>query len=721
MSHLNKRLFWVILVFFYPSEVYSQAQELLVLYRNQAGKARIETGLQICDSLVEDPGALVSFGLTLLKEAEGEVPGSMLLARVYRHISDGYFYSDSIVRSNDFLLKALTLAESLDPQDTLFIGSALNDLGMNFDNMGKRLESRHYLQKAIEYLTVSGSQESLADAKSNLASLYYAEGNYEEAIRLYNEAYQIDLQSENAGRQSSSLNNMGRIYVDWGKFETGLAYYFRSLALLDSVADRKIMAVRYNNIGMAYQMMKNHREAIRWIEKARLIDEEEGMVLRLGTRYFNLATSMAALRDYERAGVYFAKADSYYTAAEQIPALARVHAGFGQMYLDQGNPSRAIDHFLRSLEYAETGGSLPEQSLIYHQLYRYYKETGAFEKALHFHELYRSVRDSIFNLEVSGQVEEMEVQYQTSQKEAEIARLEAENGLRLKEASFRRRERNWAFAGLGLVLLFIAGLYRLFITVKKQKMILAAQNEELDQLNQTQNRLFGIISHDLRNATAAYQSTAKMIAFHLEKGQPEKLLPLAPEIRRNARNLSGMLENLLQWSLLRMKGIEPEKKKVTIRDEVDRVVELVRDHAHSKSTVIEKEVGDETVWCDPGSLELILRNLIGNAVKFTATGKIVISAFSEGGQTILKVKDTGCGIDPARVKKLFSPATLEVSRGTAGEKGTGLGLQLVAEHVARNGGSIDVESQPGEGTTITVILSSKETSMANYHNKRRCT
>lgn len=684
------------------------SEELPSHFRQLKGEERVIAGLQICDSLAENPETLLSFALPLLKDAEKSVPGTLLMARVLRHISDGYYYADSMTRSCDFLLKSIALAESLQPQDTLFIGSALNDLGMNLDNMGKRIEARRYLLRAIDYLEVTGNQESLADARSNLASLFYAEGNYEEAIRLYNEAYQIDLQRGNSSRQSTSLNNLGRIYVDWGKYETGLEYYFRSVALLDTIADRRIMAVRYNNIGMAYQLMKKHSEAIRWIEKARLIDEEEGMVLRLGTRYFNLATSLTSLREYEKAGVYFAKADSFYAAAEQIPALAKVHAGFGQMYLELGDTSRAITHFLKSLEYAETGGSLPEQSLIYNQLYRFYKETGDFEQSLRFHERYTAIRDSVFNLEVSGQVEEMEVQYQTAQKEAEIARLEAENEIRLKEASFRQRERNWALAGSGVLLLFLGGLFRLFRTVKRQKMVLANQNEELEQLNRTQNRLFGIISHDLRNATAAYQSSATLISYHLDKGQPEKLLPLASEIRRNARNLSGMLENLLQWSLLRMKGIEPEKRSVSLKDETEKVVELVRDYAQAKATVIDTLVGDETVWCDPGSLELILRNLIGNAVKFTSAGRITISAFSDDGHTVMQVKDTGCGMDQPMVDEFFSPEKREVRRGTAGEKGTGLGLQLVVEHVACNGGSIDVESQPGEGTTITVKLPSKE-------------
>lgn len=681
-------------------------EELRRQYARERGTARIETGLLVGDSLVEQPEALLKFSLSLLEEARKKVPGTLLLARVYRQVSDGYYYNDSLRLAGEYLAEAARLAETLLPVDSLFTGSAYNDLGIIDMDLGHRRESREMLEKAMAFLGGTGNPESLADAYSNMGSLDYMEGRYEEAILYYQQAYQIDLETHNVPRQSSSLNNLGRIYIDWGKHETGLDYYFRSVALLDTVADRSTLSVRYNNIGMVYQLMGRHREAIRWIEKARAIDEAEGLVLRLGTRWFNLANSWKALGNPLKAGECLLLAEKYSRQTGQLPMLTKVHAGLGQHYLDQGDPVKALHHFQQSQQFAEAGGSLTEKANSYEHLYRYYKSRGMNGEALHYHELLTAARDSVFSLEVSGKVEELEMEYQTSQKEAEISRLEAENALQVREVSFRKRERNWAMAGLGLMVAFMAGLYGLYATVRRQKATLTRQNEELDQLNKTQSRLFGIISHDLRNATAAYQSSARVMTHYLNRGEPEKLLPLASEISKNAKVLSGMLDNLLQWSLLRMKGVEPELGLVPVKEEILQVVELMKDYASGKSNTMVVEVAEETIWCDPGSFQIIMRNLLSNALKFTTGGSITLRAHQSNGTTTLEVTDTGCGMEAHLVEELFKPGWKEVQRGTGGERGTGLGLSLVAEHVARNQGSVSAESQPGKGMTVKVKLPS---------------
>lgn len=694
--------------FILPFNPVAGLKELKQHYLNSGGKEKIEAGLQVCDSLADHPEELLRFSLILSEEAEKALPGTLLAARVFRQVSDGYYFNDSLRLSGEFLLKAIRIAEAVLPSDTLFLGSACNDLGIIYLDMGRRREAREFLEQAVEHLKAAGDQEGLADGLSNLGSLNYMEGKYEEAILFYQQAYQIDLKSGNIPRQSSSLNNLGRIYVDWGKYETGLKYYFRSAELLDTLADQQTLSVRYNNIGMVYQLMGRHREAIGWIEKAKAIDEKEGLILRLGTRYFNLANSWQALGDHQQAGECLEKAEQYSRQTGQIPMLTKVHAGLGQHYFNRGNPDLALQHFQKSLEYAEAGGSLSEKANSYKHLYNFYKSRADFKEALRYHELLTETRDSVFNLEVSGKVEELEVQYQTAGKEAEINRLEAENALRLREISFRKRERNWAFGGLALLLLFLAGLYRLFAMVRRQKSILLRQNGELDRLNKTQNRLFSIISHDLRSATAAYQSSARLITHYLTRGEPGKLLPLAPEISNNARVLSGMLENLLQWSLLQMKGLEPEKELVPVKEETRKVVELMKDYATGKSNEIVVEMGDETVWCDAGSFHLILRNLVSNAIKFTSGGKVILRSFRDNGTTILEVEDNGCGMDETTLAGLFESGMKEVHRGTGGERGTGLGLGLVSEHVARNRGSVAAESLPGKGTVIRVNLPSKE-------------
>jgi signal transduction histidine kinase/lipopolysaccharide biosynthesis regulator YciM len=677
-------------------------------YSEEKGMARIETGLQICDSLLSKPDELLRFSQSLLKEAMALVPNTPLLTKVYRSVSDGYFYTDSLQKSNEYLLKAIILAESFNPMDTVFLGGAYNDLGLNLQDLGKRAEARVHLVRAIQLCEACSDKASLADAKSNLASLSYSEGKLEESVTLFKEAYQIDLETGNIKRQSSSLNNLGRIYVDWGKYDTGLEYYFRSVALIDSVNDRKTMAIRYNNIGMLYQLMKKHRDAIRWIEKARVIDEAEGMVLRLGTRYFNLATSHTALGNYSIAKRYFEKADSFYSAIGQTVALSKVNAGLGQLYFNQGDREQALRYFQKSLRLADSAGSLPEQSNSYQHLYHFYKNAGQYDQALYYFEKFSQSEDSIFNLKVSKQIEEMEVEHQTARKEAEISRLESENRLRNEEISFRKKERNWAFAGLIILGLFLVALYRFYTTVKRQKTELAVQNETLERLNHTLNRLFSIISHDLRNATAAYQSSARIIAHYFDKGEPEKIKPVVPEISKNAAHLSSMLETLLQWSVMQIKGVEPEKRVISIKQEAEKVVSLYKESAQAKSDTIIVSLSDEKAWCDPESFQLILRNLVNNAIKYTSGGKITISGWSEDGHTTLQVSDTGTGIPAEMLADLFSSGKMETRRGTSGEKGTGLGLQLVSEHIRQNGGAIEVKSDQNKGTQFIITLPARE-------------
>jgi signal transduction histidine kinase/tetratricopeptide (TPR) repeat protein len=702
------------LLFFLSFLIASQAansniDSLKQQFSSQKGESKIVTGLQICEELADDPTQLLIFSQSLLKTAEKIAPNTLLLAKVNKSVADGYFYLDSLTRSNEFLLKAALVAESVEPIDTQFVGGAYNDIGYNYLESENRIEARSYLLRAINYLKGTRFYSELADTESNLAILNYKEGNYQEAISLFLDVYQLDLKTGNKNRQSASLNSLGRMYVDWGKYETGLDYYFRSVALLDTIKEKRTLGIRYNNIGMVFQLTGKHIDAIHWFEKAKRIDESEGPSIRLGIRYFNLGNSYLALKNYTQSEFYLKKSETIFSPLKQYSQTSKVYGSLGQLYLSMDLPDKAVTCLLKSKELAEQSGTLPEKSISYEQLYKYYKSIGNFSEALKFYELHTDAEDSIFNLKVSEQVEEMEAQYQNKQKEAEITRLESENQLKIKELAFKNRQRNWALAVLAFLLIVSVSMYLLFNTVKRQKTELAKQNQELDRLNKTLNRLFAIISHDLRNATAAYQSSAKIIDYHLGKGQPEKLLPLSGEISSNARNLSAMLENLLQWSVSQMKGIELQKQLLIVKEELEKITSLLKNDAERKSNeIVIISNNEETVWCDPESFNLIFRNLLGNSLKFTSKGKILLETTSSKGFTILKICDTGCGIPKNMIDGIFIIGSGKIRAGTSGEKGTGLGLMMVAEHVEKNGGTITVESKEGEGTTFIVSLPSEK-------------
>jgi signal transduction histidine kinase len=459
---------------------------------------------------------------------------------------------------------------------------------------------------------------------------------------------------------------------------------------------------------MTYQTMKKHEEAIYWINKALKIEETGGNPVRIAMRMYNLATSHASLKNYQTAEKLFLQVDSLISGTTLYVLLAKNNTGLGQLYFVQNRFNEALNYFSKAEYFAEQAGTLPEKSNVALHFYQIYKKMENHSEALKYYERYTILNDSVYNLTVARQIEELQVQHQTAQKEAEITRLETDNELKQNELVYRKRERNWALLAIIVLLGFSTTIFFLFRQVKSQKSILAHQNTELDKLNKTLNRLFGIISHDLRNATAAYQSSSKIMAHHLKNGQPEKLLPLAPEIEKNATQLSSLLENLLNWSAAQIKGIQPEKEQINIKSAIEQTLVLFEEKNQQKNNRVELKADDEKIWCDPESFQIIFRNLLGNAVKFTSNGSITIQCAQNEDSTEISVSDTGCGMDPATVNNLNNAIFSESRRGTLGEKGTGLGFILAAEHIAKNGGAFEVKSTPNAGTTISVKFKNKQ-------------
>lgn len=688
--------------------MFSQTDSLQKLYNEQKGLKKVITGLELCEHLEENPEKYLSFSKELLEIIQNTDKTSLYHAKVLKSVSDAYYYSDSLNSSNDYLLKAIELAKKINPEPLDFLGETYNDLGLNYLDSGDRTRAYDFLLKANKYLTYSKDLIIKADAKSNLATFYHSGGQFENAIKLFIEVYNLDKQSGNKTKQSSSLNSIGRVYVDWGKYDSGLKYYFQSLELLDSFKEKASYAIRCNNIGMVYQLKQDHKNAIFWIEKAFNIELKEGIKPKLAIRYFNLATSYSAMKEFKKSLNYYLESEKIFSTLGLNKELSKVNAGIGQLMMLQGKRNKAFQYFKKSLEKAQIAGTLPEKSNIYKLMYDYYKSVNQYQNALNYYDLYVNAKDSIFNLNASKQVEELEIQYQTAQKELEINRLESENRIKLKELKFRKRERNIATIGFILISIFLAVLYRLFRLLKKQKAVLAVQNTELDKLNNIQNQIFSIISHDFRSITASYKSSAKIIEHYLKKNQPEKLIPIASEISKNSNNLSSMLENLLQWALIRRKGIEPDKSRLNLNNEIDEILGILNDAIKSKNNKVKTNIKTEYVYADPQSMKIILLNLLSNANKFTENGIITLESDSKENMTELKISDTGIGMTIETINKLFDFGKEKIKMGTAGEKGTGLGLLLIKEHVESNKGIIEVTSESGKGTIFCITLPTVE-------------
>jgi signal transduction histidine kinase len=234
---------------------------------------------------------------------------------------------------------------------------------------------------------------------------------------------------------------------------------------------------------------------------------------------------------------------------------------------------------------------------------------------------------------------------------------------------------------------------------------LKTSEHKLRRLNQLKDRFFSIISHDLRTPLATLDSFLNILLNFSGQMKPEQMQKLANHTQLSVRNLQTLLENLLQWSSAQSAfghtlRFVPEVQPLAVL--VQRNVTLLQDTADAKEVHWQVTVPPPLqVFADTNMLDFVIRNLLHNAIKFSERGGMVKVEAVAGpeGMVTLAVTDEGTGIAPEVLATLFNPEQPAfTTKGTANEKGTGLGLLLCRQFVERHNGHLEVESEPGKGS-----------------------
>jgi len=240
-----------------------------------------------------------------------------------------------------------------------------------------------------------------------------------------------------------------------------------------------------------------------------------------------------------------------------------------------------------------------------------------------------------------------------------------------------------------------------------QKNIIEQQTQHLAQLNDLKTRLFAVISHDLRTPISSLRSI--MHLFQKEGLDEEQTVALLKRMLPALDAADLTLSNLLNWAIKQMNGLKLNQTTISLYpvvEEMQRVFEVVLQQ--KQITLLNVVPPGIKVYFDEQHLNIILRNLLSNAIKFTPQhGEITISAEVQAGYTSICVRDNGKGMTPEDIGRLFKPGEHFTTRGTSGEKGTGLGLMLCKELLELNGGTISIESMPGKGSAFYIKLTNK--------------
>ncbi len=249
--------------------------------------------------------------------------------------------------------------------------------------------------------------------------------------------------------------------------------------------------------------------------------------------------------------------------------------------------------------------------------------------------------------------------------------------------------------------------------IESQAVKLQIQNNKLQELNATKDKLFSIIAHDLRNPFSSILGFSELLVNNIDSYPKEKIQKFAQTINESSNQTYKLLENLLEWSKIQRGTLVPDIQAYHLKEIVESIFMLCNEMAKIKNIALNNTISNEIlINCDIEMTKTVLRNLIINAIKFTNSGGIVSILSRENKLQIeIEVRDTGVGIPAEKIPRLFNIEKNISTQGTEKEMGTGLGLLLCRELVEKQNGKIWVESKEGKGAsfyfTMPVIFENK--------------
>jgi signal transduction histidine kinase len=247
-------------------------------------------------------------------------------------------------------------------------------------------------------------------------------------------------------------------------------------------------------------------------------------------------------------------------------------------------------------------------------------------------------------------------------------------------------------------------LMKIKLNLERSRLI--ESEKVLQELNATKDKIFSIISHDLRNPFNSLMGYNELLISNAESYSPEKVRRFAQEMHKSSEQALSLLENLLHWSRLQTGKLVPSPEKLNPQALLDELISLTRAEATKKKITIKPDIQtSDMVYADREMTKTVLRNLVTNALKYSYPKDVItVKAENLEDQLQFTVSDTGIGIEKEYVSDIFKVDCKVSKPGTNNETGTGLGLILCKEFVEINNGRIWAESELGKGSDFKLTL-----------------
>ncbi len=592
-------------------------------------------------------------------------------------------------------------------QDTSRVNT-LNQLSLLYltNNPSRALA---YANEALKLAKSLGFTQGEITALNRVGENEFRQSNYAKAVDYTTRSLHLAVKFNDSLGMAKAYRILGIIYTYGLKqYDVALQYQLEALSIFKHKNDKRNMAAFYGNITWVYaNMNQNLAEAHRLARLGLQLAKELNDNQLISYNYNSQGLIFLQEGKLDSAIWYIDRSIEKANLVKDRGVIAYDKTIKGNAYFQQKNYSLAIEMFQDA---AREGRDLKMDELLKDAsegLAKCYEAQGNYPLAYQNYLLTTRLKDSLVNWATTQKILLTKLEFEEEKRESKIAELEMANHLAKQEKILYSVLFGITLLSMLLVIILVTrNNYQRKATnllLSEKNLEIEQQNNKLKNVNSIKDKFFSIIGHDMRSPLVSLKGLLGLV--NRNEISDKEFKHFAPKLHQHVIGVSETLENLLQWSRSQMEGWSLTPTTLQLYQVIHKSVKLFHETAAEKKITIENFVEqDETVHADENQTELIFRNLIHNAIKFTPEGGRIQLTSKQSGEFIeVSVMDTGMGMSPEQVALLFQQNT-NTTRGTQGEKGTGLGLLLCKEMAENNGGRISVTSAKGKGSTFHVLI-----------------
>jgi len=574
-------------------------------------------------------------------------------------------------------------------------------------------KAKLYLEKADDFAHKSKNKDLIADVAHNYGGTYYNLGSYDIAMKKFMEALAIYESTNNKLGISKCLMGQGLVQQGIDRNEEAIKLFKRAIILNRKIGEKRLLSKNLLNIGISEIELGNKESAYKnfMLSYKMAISNKDSEM-----RHFSLNKlgSIHYLRNNIDSSIYYYNKLISDVNKPNNWELSFAYTGLSEAFLKKRNYESAEKYGLLGFKMAKNAEAKWDIAKASGVLSEIFNEEEKFEEAYKYLKISKAYNDSLFGETKLQQINLLQLKATESENE----KLSALNEISEQKLKYG------IIAVISMVLLLLFLLIILFqyyrnskikqrlyeeleqknIDIKNRKDLIAIQNQTLSDLNQTKNRLFSILSHDLKSPIASIQQVLELLKFGNITDEEMKII--SEHLIIQVESTSRLLNNLLHWSMTQLDGAKVNRENIFLD-------EILKDSIGAMILIIDsKEIeinhfspkNEQEIRADKGHVRVILNNLLSNAIKFTPKKGTIEIKYSDNSLFYnLHMINSGSEISYDKIDEILNfEKRMSSEKGTGMEEGTGLGLLLVKQFLSDNKGKLQILNPINGGTEFIV-------------------